>query len=375
MSDAAVGSTPAVDDPRLAPALRWGVLGAGWIGGSFADAVRDLTSSTVVAAGSRDAAKAAAFAAEHGVERSYGSYEELVADPDVDVVYVATPHSHHHEHALLAIAAGKHVLVEKAFTRNAAEAREVVAAAREAGVFCMEAMMTRHLPHTAMLREIVQRGDIGTVREVRAGFDVTVPYDPAHRMFDPALAGGALLDLGIYPLSFAVDLLGHPDEVRATGLLAPTGVDAQETIVLRYGQEALATLTTSVRTTAPGTATIVGSEGRIEIDERYLVPTTFRVENAHGVTEYDGRLRAADGSVVEEGKQYEAAEVARCIAAGLTESPRMTLDQTVELMEIMDDVRAQLGVVYPGEVGSTSGSGVSPMSAAASVFVDGPSGS
>ncbi|MEP7763853.1 Gfo/Idh/MocA family oxidoreductase [Sanguibacter sp. 25GB23B1] len=342
--------TDAVPDPMEAPPLRWGVLGAGYIGGSFADAVARYTAGSVIATGSRDVAKAVRFAAEHGIERAYGSYEELVTDPDVDAVYIATPHSHHREHARLAIGAGKHVLVEKAFTRNATEARQVVDAARGAGVFCMEAMMTRHLPHVAALRDVIARGDIGEVRELRAGFDVASPFDAQHRMYRPELAGGVLLDLGIYPLSFAVDLLGLPDEVRATGLLAPTGVDVHDAIVLRYGQEALASLSTTVRAASPSVATIVGSEGRIDVAEQYFVPTSFRVTSASGlVQEYDGRPRDEAGRPYEEGKQYEAAEVARCIAEGLTESPRMTLDETLALMEIMDDVRAQIGVVYPGE--------------------------
>jgi predicted dehydrogenase len=342
--------TDAVPDPMEAPGLRWGVLGAGYIGGSFADAVSRHTAGSVIATGSRDVAKAVRFAAEHGIERAYGSYEELVTDPDVDAVYIATPHSHHREHARLAIGAGKHVLVEKAFTRNASEARQVVDAARGAGVFCMEAMMTRHLPHVAALRDVIARGDIGEVRELRAGFDVAGTFDAEHRMYRPELAGGVLLDLGIYPLSFAVDLLGLPDEVRATGLLASTGVDVHDAIVLRYGQEALASLSTTVRAASPSVATIIGSEGRIDVAEQYFVPTSFTVTSASGlVQEYDGRPRDEDGRPFEEGKQYEAAEVARCIAEGLTESPRMTLDETLALMEIMDDVRAQIGVVYPGE--------------------------
>ncbi|MBI9116011.1 Gfo/Idh/MocA family protein [Sanguibacter suaedae] len=340
----------AVPDPREAPPLRWGVLGAGYIGGSFVDAVTRYTQGEVIAVGSRDIHKASKFAADHHVPRAYGSYEELVTDPDVDAVYVATPHSHHCDHALLAIGAGKHVLVEKAFTRNAAEARRVVEAARTAGVFCMEAMMTRHLPHVAALREVLARGDIGEVREVRAGFDVQSPYDATHRMYDPALAGGVLLDLGIYPLSFVVDLLGTPDEVRATALLAPTGVDVHDVLSLRYRHDALAVLTTSVRAASPSVATIIGTEGRIDVAAEYFVPTTFTVTTADGtVSELDGRPRDEDGVPFTEGKQYEAAEVARCIAEGLTESPRMTLDQTLALMEIMDDVRAQVGVVYPGE--------------------------
>ncbi|BDZ41447.1 dehydrogenase [Paraoerskovia sediminicola] len=296
-----------------------------------------------MAVGSRDVGKAAAFAEQHAPgATAHGSYADLVADPDVDAVYVATPHSHHHEHALLGIAAGKPLLVEKAFTRNRAEAVEVLDAARDAGVFVMEAMKTRHLPHVAAIRTLVARGEIGEVVAVSGSYEAAFPYDPSSRIFDPALAGGGLLDIGVYPIAFAMDLLGAPEDVVATGYLTETGVDAQATVVLRYGDRASATLSTSVRTPTPATFTIGGTSGSIRIAEHAFGPTTFTVEWA------DGGRKEFDG-FAPDGKQYEAAEVARCLAAGAVESARMPWQETLDLMRVLDLAREQLGVVYPGE--------------------------
>ncbi|QAY69850.1 Gfo/Idh/MocA family protein [Xylanimonas protaetiae] len=332
-----------VPDLLDAPAVRWGILGAGGIASSFADGVLARTRSTITAVGSRDVAKAQDFADQHAPgARAHGSYEELVADPDVDVVYVATPHSHHLAHALTAIRAGKHVLVEKPITRNAAEARELIDAAREAGVFCMEAMWTRFLPHVAALRAAIARGDIGEVVSIQADFDVAFPYDPTHRILDPNLAGGALLDLGVYPLAFAHDLLGRPDEVVVRGTLAPTGVDDAVAILATWPGGRHALLHTSSRSAGPHAATIVGSTGRIEIPRDFFTPA-------------DITIHAADGTVTTfesprgEGKAYEAAEVARRITAGDVQSARHPWSDTLEIMELMDGVRADLGVVYPGE--------------------------
>ncbi|AEG43220.1 Gfo/Idh/MocA family protein [Isoptericola variabilis] len=335
-----VGTVP---DLASAPPVRWGVLGAGAIAASFCDGVRERTASSVVAVGSRDLARAEAFAGAHAPgARPYGSYAELVADPDVDVVYVATPHSHHLEHALVAIRAGKHVLVEKPLTRSAAESRVLLDAAREAGVFCMEAMWTRFLPHVAALRSVVARGEIGEVVTVAADFDVLFPYDPSHRLFAPELAGGALLDLGIYPVAFAHDLLGVPSTITATGTLAPTGVDDHVAMLLGYESGAHAVLRTSSRSVGTAAATITGTRGRIEIPEWFFTPTGFRVVRADGST---WTFQGPTG----EGKAYEAAEVARRVTAGETQSERVTWQDTLEVMGILDEVRRQLGVVYPGE--------------------------
>jgi predicted dehydrogenase len=330
------------EDPRTAPPIRWGILGAGGIAGAFADAVRTSTRAQLVAVGSRDHVRAERFATAHGIPTTHLGYRDLVEDPQVDVVYVATPHSEHRDHALLAIAAGKHVLVEKAFTRNVGEAEEVFAAARAAGVFVMEAMWTRHLPHVAALHQVIDSGEIGQVVTVQADHGQYFPFDPAHRLYDPALAGGALLDLGVYPVSFAHDLLGVPDEVRAVGRLTETGVDGQIGMALSYGDRAQALLTTTLWAKTPTTAAISGTEGTITVAGSFYAPTSFRVQRR------DGRSWQFE-QPVERGLQYEAAEVARRVAEGATESPRMTWADTLGVLRTMDDIRAQVGVVYPGE--------------------------
>ncbi|WP_418275026.1 Gfo/Idh/MocA family protein [Isoptericola jiangsuensis] len=333
----------AVPDLMDAPPVRWGILGAGNIAASFADGVRERTASSVTAVGSRSAAKAAAFADDHAPgARVHGSYEALVADDDVDVVYVATPHSHHLEHALLAIEAGRHVLVEKPIARSTAEARTLLDAARAAGVFCLEAVWTRYLPHVAAIRAAIARGEIGEVRTVMADFDVFFAYDPTHRLFAPELAGGALLDLGIYPITFAHDLLGAPDTVIAHGTLAPTGVDDHVSMILGYRGGAQAVLHTSSTASGGASARIIGTRGRIEVPEFFFGPTGFEVLHDDGTS---WTFTSPQG----EGKAYEAAEVARCLAAGRTQSPRMPWSSTLEVMGILDEVRGQLGVVYPGE--------------------------
>jgi len=334
-----------------APPVRWGVLGAGLIAASFAAGLRARTASAITAVGSRDAARAQAFAhAPAPGARAHGSYEDLVADDDVDVVYVATPHSHHLEHALLALRAGKHVLVEKPLTRNAAEARTLLDAAREAGVFLMEAMWTRFLPHVAALRGAIARGEIGKVVTVIAEFDVAFPYDPQHRIFNPHLAGGALLDLGVYPIAFAHDLLGRPDRITASGTLAPTGVDDHVGVILDWEDGAQALLHTSSRAAGPNAATIIGTEGRIEIPHVFFTPTAIHV------TRRDGESWTY-ASPAGEGKAYEAAEVARQVTAGAIQSPRHPWSDTLEIMEILDEVRRQVGVVYPGEPGASGRGG------------------
>lgn len=322
-----------------APAVRWGILGAGGIAHKLAEAVRDLTQSTVTAVGSRDLAKSQAFADQMGVATAHGSYEDLVADPDVDVIYVATPHSHHLEHALLAIEAGKHVMCEKALTQNGAQAREMVAAARAKGVFLMEAMWTRHLPHSYKLREIIAEGEIGDIVSVQADHGQLLTH--VERMWDPNLAGGALLDLGVYPIAFAHDLLGVPDKIGATGRLRDTGVDGQVSMVFDY-PTAQAILTTTMEARTPNMALIAGTTGRIIVEDTFYNPTSFTV------IKDDGSSWTFDGHAPN-GFQFEAAETARRIHAGDTESPLLTLDQSIDIMDMMDEVRRQIGLVYPNE--------------------------
>lgn len=330
------------EDPRTAPPIRWGILGAGGIAAVFASAVNAHTRAQLVAVGSRNHDRASRFATAHGIPTVHVGYRGLVDDDRVDAVYVATPHSEHLEHALLAISAGKHVLVEKAFTRNAAEAEQIFAAAREAGVFVMEAMWTRFLPHVDALHQVVDAGEIGDIVNISADHGQYFTFDPKSRLFDPNLAGGALLDLGVYPVSFAHDFLGVPDAIQAVGQLTETGVDGQISIAMTYGARTQATLMTTLWAKSPTTAEISGTEGRISVAGDFYGTTSFRVQRL------DGRVWTFD-KPGQKGLQFEAAEVARRVAAGDVESPRMTWQNTLEVMRTMDSIRAQVGVVYPGE--------------------------
>lgn len=342
MSAVAEPAAGTVPDPRTAPPIRWGVLGPGWIATTFTEAVQGHTAGQVVAVGSRSQGRAEQFAQRYEVPTVHTGYEALVADPQVEAIYVATPHSEHREHALLAIEAGKHVLVEKAFTRSAAEAQDVVDAARAANVFVMEAMWTRFLPHVAALRGVIDRGEIGEVVTLTADHGQWFAPNPVHRLFNPDLAGGALLDLGVYPVSFAHDVLGAPTAVHANGELTETGVDGQVAISLEYPGRVQALLHTTLWAKTPTTAHISGTEGRIEVASEFYRPTSFRVIRRDGTAwTYD---RPVSG-----GFQFQVAEVARRVGEGDTESPRITLENSVEVMRTLDAVREQVGVTYPGE--------------------------
>ncbi|AEE47643.1 Gfo/Idh/MocA family protein [Cellulomonas fimi] len=340
---------PRTADPADAPPLRWGVLAPGYIAGRWADAVGEHTSQRLVAAGSRSLDRAGEFARKHGVERAHGSYEALVADPEIDAVYVASPHSHHLDQALLAVRAGKHVLVEKAFTRNATEARALVDAAREGGVLLMEAMWTRYLPHTDVVRQLLDDGVLGDVHRVTGDFAVRADVDPTHRLLDPALAGGVLLDLGVYPVAFASFVARHaglgvaPTAVQATGSLTATGVDAQVSLQVAYGQ-AQAQLFTSMLTAAGQGAGVHGSAGHLAVDDSAYVPAGVTVT-------VDGRTARWDDNRVTGygGLAFQAAAFATYVAEGRTDSPLLPLAETVRILETTDEARRQLGVVYPGE--------------------------
>ncbi len=326
-------------DPADAPALRWGILAAGGIAHNFARTIPAHTASSVVAVGSRALERAEAFAEQEWVARAYGSYEELVHDPEVEAVYVASPHSEHRDHALLAIGAGKHVLVEKSFTRNAAEAREVLDAARDAGVFAMEAMWTRFLPHMVALRAALASGAIGDVVTVIATHGQPIAH--VERMARPELAGGALLDLGIYPVAFAVDVLGVPTTVQAAGQLTGAGVDATLAITFGYDR-AVAQISTTMLARTHNVAEIAGTAGRITVDETFFAPTGFTVHPREGEP-WTVRPEVTGGF------QYQAAEVARRVHAGELESPVRSWSETIATMEAMDEVRRQVGMVLPGE--------------------------
>jgi predicted dehydrogenase len=323
---------------------RWGVIGTGGIAGSFVTDLGLLPDTEVVAVGSRSQDSADAFGDEFDIARRHPSYQNLVDDPDVDVVYVSTPHPWHFPAAMLAIQAGKAVLCEKPFTLNAREGEELIAAARRHGVFLMEAMWTRFLPNMVRIRELLAGDTLGDIRTVQADHGQWFRHDPGHRLLNPDLGGGALLDLGIYPVSFASMVLASPSAVTAISTPASTGVDAQTSMLLAYEGGAHAVLTTTLEARSPNRATIVGTLARIEIDAVWYRPTTFTVAALDGtvIERYD---EAHEGG----GLRHQAAEVARCLADGRLESAVMPLDETLSVMRTLDEVRRQIGLVYPSE--------------------------
>lgn len=330
---------PRTPDPAAAPGLRWGLLGAGWIASQMAFSLRG-TAQQVVAVGSRDPSRAQAFVEEHAPgARAHGDYAALVADPSVDVVYIASPHSEHLEHALLAIAAGKHVLVEKPLAASAAEARQIVEAARAAGVFCMEAMWTRFLPHIDVLRQVLDLGLLGEVSTVLADHGIPLWPDGPERLADPDLAGGAMLDLGIYPLSFASLVLGGLTAATGLGSLTDRGVDRRFAFAAQGRSGAVAALSTDMSVTTPTTASVNGTWARLELETMFYMPTTIHLVGKDGVV-----LDTMTGDPIEQhrGLRHQATEVALRITGGETESPVMPLDESVHLLALVDDLIGSL---------------------------------
>jgi predicted dehydrogenase len=315
--------------------LRWGILGTGGIAMAFVSDLQLTGSSVVGAVGSRSQGSADRFADAFGIERRHSSYESLVADPAVDIVYVATPHPMHRDNAILALNAGKPVLVEKPFAMNATEATEIVTAARQRGLFAMEAMWTRFLPHVAVIRDWLEQGALGEIVTVTADHGQWFAEDPGFRLFAPQLGGGALLDLGVYPVSFASMILGTPDRIVSISEPAFTGVDAQTSMLFGYEGGAQAVLTCTLRAKSPTRASIVGVDAMIEIDGDFYAPTAVTLVPRQGeptrvVSTHEGR-----------GLRHQADEVACRLAAGALESPLMPLDETISIMDTMDRVLAQ----------------------------------
>jgi predicted dehydrogenase len=314
---------------------RWGILGTGGIASAFVTDLQLADSGVAVAVGSRSQESADRFAGAFSIASRHASYELLAADPDVDVIYVATPHPMHHGNAILALRAGKHVVVEKPFTMNAAEAREIVRVARECGLFAMEAMWTRFLPHVAVIRDWLAQGVLGDIVTVIADHGQWFAEDPAFRLFAPELGGGALLDLGVYPVSFASMVLGTPSRIVSMSDPAFTGVDAQTSMVFGYDSGAQSVLTCTLRAKSPARAAIVGTDARIEIEGSFYAPAAVTLIPGNG-----DPVRV-EPALNGRGLRYQADEVARRLAAGQVESPLMPLDETISIMETMDTVLAQ----------------------------------
>ncbi|WP_029144642.1 Gfo/Idh/MocA family protein [Microbacterium luticocti] len=326
-----------------APGLRWGILATGGIAHAFTADLR-TAGLDVRAVGSRNAASAERFARAFDIPRAHGSYEALAADDEVDIVYIATPHPMHADDALLCLRHRKHVLVEKAFTLNARQAAAVRDAAAAHGLLAMEAMWTRYLPHMRRVRELVASGAIGEVRVLHADHTQSLPTDPTHRLNALELGGGALLDLGIYPISFAWDILGAPVRIDAQARLGDTGADTEVATVFGHAGGAISTTLSSSRAAGPNVAYIVGTEGRIDIDRVWYTPTSFRLIGPDGTVreEYVSRI---DGR----GMQFEALEAERIIASGRRDGDVQPIDQTVAIMACLDEVRARIGVAYSAD--------------------------
>ena len=322
--------------------IRWGVVGPGAIAAGFAEGMQWAEGGTITAVASRSAERAEAFADRFDIPARYGDYGSLAADPDVDVVYVATPHSRHESDTVDLLRAGKHVLCEKPFALNARQAARMVEEARSRGLFLMEAIWSRFLPAYRALVDVLGEGRIGEPLLVEADFGFRRPVDPAHRHFAPELGGGALLDLGIYPVQLCTLLLGPVERVVADGVVGATHIDEVVAAVLHHPAGKLGVVKAALRVSMTCTARIAGTDGVIDLPAMMHCPTSLTVSSRAGVEHIDASYEG-------NGLRFEIDEVHRCLSAGLTESPVMTLDESVALATTLDAIRAAIGVVYPGE--------------------------
>ena len=339
-----------VPDPMDAPVMKWGILGSGWIAEQFIKSVRAHTRQDIAAIGSRTQEKADAFAATWSIGKAYGSYHDLANDDTLDVIYVATPHNMHHEHVLLALEAGRNVLVEKPMALDLAEASEMFAKAREKGVFFAEALWTYFLPKFDVLEQVFASGILGEIKSVHTEYGEYFTRD--HRIFDPRLAGGPLLDLGTYPVSLLAKLLGLPDRLVGLKQDDPSGVHGQLSVVMVNKAGNQGTMSTTLYGLTPTNAAIVGTGGTVRFGSEFNLPGPFEVISA------DGSVRLRYDEPVGrhfEGLFYEAAEVARAIAAGKTETPSRPLQHSLDMMAVLDMIRADLGITFEKAPPVTSG--------------------
>ena len=323
--------------------VRWGILGTGRIARDFATALRDTPGATIAAVASRERATASEFADEFHIPLRLAGYDGLAACADVDLVYIGTPHAMHAENALAMLAGGKGVLCEKPFALNRPQAEQVVALARSRRVFLMEAMWTRFMPAFAEVRRILDSGVLGEVSQASADFGFAAAGGPEARLFNPALGGGALLDVGIYPLSITAFLLGNVEAVCAQAELGPTGVDLQTVFTLRHAGGALSTCACSLKARTPGLLTLSGPNGQLRLDAPFHRPPTITLMLAGAAPQVIATPYLGNGYV------HEAIEAQRCWREGLIESPAMTHDQTLHLMGVLDEIRKQTDVKYPGD--------------------------
>lgn len=323
--------------------LKWGILATGGIASKFAKDLAYADNGECYAVGSRDLEHAKKFADEHGASIAYGSYQELVQDPNVDVIYVATPHPYHKENVLTCLRSGKAVLCEKPFTVNAAELSELIEFAREQQLFLMEAMWTRFLPAIQKVKQWVDEGKIGEVQLVKADFGFRAPWEPEWRLLNPKLGGGALLDAGIYPVSFAAMIFGaNPEKIMSTVEIGETGVDERFSMLLKYQNGKTASLNGAIRLSLTNEATIHGTKGFIRI------PSFMNAKEAHLHLDKENVASFVDNRE-SAGYKFEAEEVGRLLQKGQLESDDISLNQSLEIMQLMDRVREQWGLSYSFE--------------------------
>lgn len=338
--------------------IRWGVIATGSIAQRVVQDLALLEDAILHAVSSRSETSARNFAQAHGFLTSYWDSEEasgleqLLADPAVEIVYIATPHVQHHAVALAALNAGKHVLCEKPLTMDAAQARELADLARDRGLFLMEAVWTRFLPSFRRAVDIVRGGEIGQPRWAQADLGFAPAYDPTSRMWDPAAGGGALLDLAVYPLTWALGMLGEANSIHASGTLTPNGVDLHNALSLTYDGGGHAHIITSIGSECPSIVTVGGTEGWLQSSGPLFNPAELIVQPRQGT------LRKETFEVVGNGFSYELREVSRCLQAGLLESPFMTVQESVDMMGLLDEARLQMNVRYPSDTMAALASGV-----------------
>jgi predicted dehydrogenase len=320
--------------------IRWGILGTGKIARTFASALRDLPGAQLAAVASRSSASANQFGAEFAIARCHASYQALADDPQVDVIYIATPHTLHAENAIMCLQAGKHVLCEKAFTMNRREAQQVIDLAREKKLFLMEAMWSRFLPAILEAKRIIASGEIGTVRQIQSDLGFVAKVGLEHLVLNPDLGGGALLDVGIYPLSISTCFLGPVDVVQAIGELGANGIDLQTAFSLQHKGGGISSCACSLVAATPNRMTISGDLGHILLHPRFHQVKTLTVTLANG------HARTVQCPQIGNGYAHQALEVMRCVRAGLLESPVMPLDETLALMGVLDTIRAQIKLSY-----------------------------
>lgn len=320
---------------------RWGIISTGQIAHQFARGLQVLADAKLQAVGSRSQANAEAFGDQYNIPARYDSYEALVNDPAVDVVYIGTPHPFHHENILLSLHAGKHVLCEKPLTMNATQARACISLAREKGLFLMEGVWMRFIPAIVQLRRWMQEGVLGRVRSIHADFSVTLPFDPQSRVFKHALGGGALLDVGIYPINFATMILGLPQHVDSQLYMGETDVDYYGNMRLHY-QAADALLSVSIVHDGPCNAYVIGSEGYVSVPREFWNPQGLTLHRK-------GAAPQTRDLPYSNGLHYEAADVQACIHAGKMESSIMPLDETLAIMQVMDEIRLKNGLTYAAD--------------------------